>query len=143
MSPKGQYERPNRKVSPHPGRIPVGSRDRLKFEEREGYHRRVVNDVDGRIEMFKQAGYELVTTPTAGAELQAGDASQIGSVVRKPVGGGVDGVLMEIPKEWYEEDQAAKEQRRLLKETSLLSEAPQVSEKDSIKITRPGGVTIE
>jgi hypothetical protein len=144
MSPRGQYERPDRSKSPHKKRIPIGTRDKLNFEQREGFVRRVVNDVDGRVAMFEDAGYEQVRAPTEGAPLEAGDASQLGSVVRKPVGGGVEGVLMEIPKEWYEEDQAAKEARRALKETSLLSEATDLASNEGIKINRPrSGVMIE
>lgn len=144
MSPRGQYDRTDRSKSARPQRTPIHSRNRLDFEQREGFVRRVVNDVDGRLKMFEEAGYEQVMTPTAGAPLEAGDASQLGSVVRKPVGGGVEGVLMEIPREWYEEDQAAKEAKRTFKETSLLSEAKDLASDEGVKIKRPGtGVMIE
>jgi len=147
MSPRGQYERPNRNspLKERPKRRNFGvAGGKLNFEERPGYQRRVVNDVDGRVAELEEYGYEVVRKPAEAGEQSAGDASKLGSVVRKPVGGGVEGVLMEIPKEWYEEDQAAKEARRLSKEQSLLSEATDLSPGEGIKIKRPeSGVMIE
>ena len=116
---------------------------KLNFEERAGYVRRVVNSVDGRVQDFEADGWEVVRKPAEAGELQAGESTQLGSVVRKPVGGGIEGVLMEIPKEWYEEDQHQKELMRQSKESSLLSEAPELSGRDEISIKRGGRVTIE
>lgn len=106
-----------------PKRTPVGQRNILTTDQRPGYVRRWVNDVDGRLAMFEEAGYEAVRTPTQVGDPAAGNASQVGSVVRKPVGGGVDAVLMEIPVEYYDEDQAAKEQHLKAGEGGLLGEA--------------------
>lgn len=117
---------------------------KLAFDERKGYQRRVVNDHNGRVDDMVADGWEIVRNPVVGSEQQAGDASQLGSVVRKPVGGGIEGVLMEIPREWYEEDKAEKEKKRLAREESLLSEAPELSDREGISINRPrSGVTIE
>jgi hypothetical protein len=138
MSPKGVYERPDRSISPHKKRVPVGTRNKLTAPEREGFVRRFVNDTDGRLPMFEDAGYTPVRVPTQVGDPAAGNASQVGSVVRKPVGGGVDAVLMEIPKEWYDEDQLAKEQRLKEKEQSLLKEAVAAgAEGEGIRIQRP------
>jgi hypothetical protein len=90
-------------------RVPIGTRNVLKFSKRPGYVRRVVNDVDDRIQRFKDAGYEIVHGDETGGDPIAGAASKMGSAVNKPVGGGVTGVLMEIPEEYYHEDQAAKQ----------------------------------
>jgi hypothetical protein len=123
MSPRGiPNNRPEGRAN-RPTRTPIGTRNKLTAPPREGYVRRFVNDVDGRIQMFEDAGYEAVRAPTQVGDPMAGDSSQLGSVVRKPVGGGVDAVLMEIPKEWYDEDQLAKEHRLKEKEKALLSEA--------------------
>lgn len=115
--------RPDRSQSPRVKRIPISARNKLVAEGREGFHRRWVNDVPGRLEQFEQAGYVQVTDPTKVGDPRAADASQLGSVVRKPVGGGIDAVLMEIPEEFYREDQDAKEHALKQKERSLLSEA--------------------
>ena len=92
-------------------RISMVGRDVLRFPDRPGYVRRVVNDVsDGeRVKMFQEAGWEIVRTPGInGGDTRAGADSQLGSVVCRSVGGGIKGVLMEIPEEWYNEDQREK-----------------------------------
>lgn len=91
-------------------RVPLGRRNVLQYPEREGYMRRVVNDTDDRIMQFQEAGWEVVkNSDLPSGDPRAGDASQQGMPVSKPVGGGVKGVLMEIPEEWFNEDQQAKQ----------------------------------
>lgn len=70
---------------------------------------RVVNDVDDRVALFKEMGWTVVDNDkvTVGERKVTTD-SKLGSVVSHSVGGGVKGVLMEIPKELFEEDQKAK-----------------------------------
>ena len=94
-------------------RVPVGSRNRLEvIGKSPEYVYRIVNDVDDRIDRFKAAGYEVVHTSEARLSSQrVGTGSEKGSVAEMPVGNGVNGVLMKIPKEWYDEDQAAKAAR--------------------------------
>jgi hypothetical protein len=95
-----------------PKRIPLGTRNVLKYPKRPGYVRRVVNDVEDRIQRFKDAGYEIVQKKDLpSGDSRAGDASQMGMPVSKSVGNGVKAVLMEIPEEWYEEDQKAKQDK--------------------------------
>lgn len=107
-----------------PKRTPIGRRNVLTVNERDPqFTYRWVNDEDGRLGVFEEAGYTAVREPTSVGDPKAGDASQLGSVVRKPVGGGKSAVLMKIPKEFYSEDQAAKEARIAEKEKSLLEEA--------------------
>mgnify|MGYP000385491313 CR=1 FL=1 len=94
-------------------RVPVGSRNRLEvIGKSPDYVYRIVNDVDDRVELFKAAGYEVVSISEARmASQRVGQGTPTGSVAEMPVGNGVNGVLMKIPKEWYEEDQAAKAAR--------------------------------
>jgi len=71
---------------------------------------RFVNDIGDRVESFRQAGYE----PVPAADVRIGDkrvgaASSEGSIAQASVGGGTKAVLMAIPKEWYDEDQEAKQ----------------------------------
>jgi hypothetical protein len=74
---------------------------------------RFVSDrkVDGsRILMFKNAGYEFVKYDE---DLGIGSdgiyhTENVGSIVRLPDGGEQYLYLMRVPKEWYDEDQAAK-----------------------------------
>lgn len=126
------------RVRNRPQRTPIGRRNVLTAEQRPGYVRRWVNDEDGRIAMFQEAGYEPVKTPTEVGDPMAGNASQLGSVVRKPVGGGKTAVLMEIPEEFYLEDQAAKEAHLKAKEGALLDEVKgEGFYGDGVRISRP------
>lgn len=108
------------KAKKRPKRVPLGTRNVLKYPERKGYIRRVVNDVEDRIQRFKQAGYEIVQKKDLpSGDPRAGDASQMGMPVSKNVGNGVKGVLMEIPEEWYIEDQKAKQDKLLAQEAAM------------------------
>lgn len=94
-----------------PKRIPVGSRNRLDVIGKDpNFVYRIVNDVDDRIERFKQAGYELVDVNEARLSSQrVGAGTPEGTMASMPVGMGTTGYLMKIPKDWYEEDQKTKQ----------------------------------
>ena len=100
-------------------RIPIGQRNRLTAPKRPGYVRRFVNTTPGRVQMFEDAGYQLVTDQTYDPEnpgvVKIGDrtsgATPMGSAVVEDVGGGQQAVLMEIREDWYNEDQAKKARR--------------------------------
>ena len=111
--------RPNRAAK---RRTPIGRRNVLKAEEREGYKRRFVNDTDGRVQTFLEAGYTIVSDGTQTGDANVGDASRLGSNSGKPVGGGTNAVLMEIKEDWYKEDQDAKQAHIKDKEAGLLND---------------------
>jgi len=96
-----------------PKRTPLGARNRLSFqiseEDRKNYSYRVINDQDDRLARAQEAGYEFVQSEQSLGDLRVAEASTLGANVAKPVGNGVTGYLMRIKKEWYDEDQAAKE----------------------------------
>ena len=94
-------------------RIPIGRRDKLVFEERPGYVRRVVSDINKgqRVKMFQEAGWTIVQGHDVGGTEGAGSGTQVGSNVSQSVGGGITGILMEIPERYYKEDQKAKHDR--------------------------------
>lgn len=101
-----------------PTRTPLGARNRLTFKGLDpAFNYRVINDQDDRLARAQEAGYEFVESSEKLGDPRVAEASAIGSAVSKPVGGGVTGYLMRIPKEFYDEDQAAKEAR--IKETEL------------------------
>ena len=106
-----------------PKRTPIGTRSILKAPERKGFKRRFVNDEPGRIQAFLDAGYVIVDQETQMGDKNVGQASQVGSVAQKPVGGGMNAVLMEIPEDYYREDQAAKETRIKDLEQGMLNDA--------------------
>ncbi len=74
------------------------------------FHYRYVNDTGARIQMFKEAGYEMVTdTELSVGDSRVFDASDLGSNKRVTSNDGTVSYLMRIKKEWHEEDQAAKQ----------------------------------
>jgi hypothetical protein len=95
-----------------PTRTPLGARNRLTFDNRDpAYVYRVINDVDDRIERAKAAGYEHVDSDGSLGDERAGEAKKLTRRVKKPVGNGINGYLMRIKREWYDEDQAEKHRR--------------------------------
>jgi len=98
----------------HRARLDLSDAERKSFVER-GMVPRFINDQDGRIERALAGGYQFVKDEHAlslgqGA-LHKGN-SDLGSRVSKVVSRGepvIRAYLMEIPKEFYDEDQSAKE----------------------------------
>jgi hypothetical protein len=103
-APSATEARPQRRE-----RIPVsGPRDILTVAEKDpNYVYRWVKDLPGRIQRFRDAGYEIVNHETQVGQRTVDSASRLGTAVTR-----LDGtntlVLMRIPKEWYDEDQTAK-----------------------------------
>lgn len=92
-------------------RTPVGRRNILTVQGRDpNYHYRIVNDIDDRVAEFQEAGYEIVSREA----VQVGDkrvnnASSLGSNKHISVGQGTKAFVMRIRKDWFDEDQAAKQ----------------------------------
>jgi len=83
-------------------RRPLGKRNaKLAAPPREGYYRRYINDVPGRIESALAGGYTFVQD-SAGRNWER-------TVDRNDKGGGLTGFLMEIPLELWSADQEAKQ----------------------------------
>lgn len=80
-----------------PSRKPFGSMSfKLDYPQREGFHRHWFNDVPGRVDRAKEAGYEHV---------KGSDQRNVSRIVGTAEGGGaLTAFLMEIPEEWYKED---------------------------------------
>ena len=88
-----------------PMRRPMGYGNRLSADKREGFYRRIFNDKDDRIPDAEKVGYCAVHVDEATAyrgTTMLKDGEQKGTVWRKNVGMGVEGVLMEIPQEEYD-----------------------------------------
>lgn len=94
-----------RRVIAEATRKPFGTQvQRGSYPRREGYHRRWFNDDSkGRLERALEAGYKFVLDPKTKEKVKqpAGVAEAGGIMLR---------YLMEIPQEWYDADQAAKQQ---------------------------------
>lgn len=102
-----------------PKRTPIGTKNVLTYPKKEGYVRRVVNDEEGRINQFEGAGYSVVREHLDAGDPKAGKASQVGSAVHPHVGGGKKAVLMEIRKDWHDEDQKTKQNQILMDENDM------------------------
>lgn len=91
-------------------RTPVGGhRDITAVKDTpDGYVDRWVNDIPGRIDKFKQAGYELVESASVGDSSVDGTHNESGNVSRD-MGKGITAYLMRQRKDYYLEDQDAKQ----------------------------------
>lgn len=102
--------------SERPTRVPVGQRNRINVRNRDpNYHYRLVNvnlesDPD-RVQRFLDGGYEIVEKDKAGpiGDSKVDNPSALGSAGLVSVGQGTKAILMRIRKEWYKEDQDAKQ----------------------------------
>lgn len=95
-------------------RTPLYAQKKVGIKERPGYERRLVNETAGRVDRFKAAGWDFVqgdNESTSDNRLQKDE--KYGNKVRPLVNTRRDApcthaVWMEIPIEYYNEDQAAK-----------------------------------
>ena len=106
-------------------RIPVGgTRDVLSLSNKDpNYAYRWVNDVPGRIQRFQEGGWEIVNHEGEVGSNAVDRGSRLGSAVTKMVGGNMTAVAMRIPKEWFDEDQAAKQSNVDAIEKSMRADA--------------------
>lgn len=101
---------PEREPRGRAQRVPLGiQRLKLQSSQRPGFVRRWVNDDGARIQMAQQGGYEFVRKDGKATTTDAGEAvSQIGG---KSEGGVPMRIyLMEIREDWYQDDQATKQE---------------------------------
>lgn len=92
-----------------PVRTPITKRNRLTVKNTDpNYHYRIVNSIDDRVEQFLEQGYEIDPQSQVG-DKQVDVPSPLGSAKQISVGGGTRAVVMRIPKDYFKEDQAAKQ----------------------------------
>jgi len=102
-------------------RVPMHQRQPLSVSGRDpNFEYRVVNDIPGRVDRFKLAGWVPDDKTDVGDNI-AGRASSMGSTTSAPVGKGTNGIVMKIPKELYNEDQMAKQRKVDESEEAMLS----------------------
>jgi len=127
-------------------RVPLGTaKSRLNFKPRKGYVRRVINDVEGRLQIAQEGGYQFVSDPTInlGTTDITNENCDLGSRVSRVVNpsSGTKGYLMEIKEEFYKEDQAMK--ARAIKETEDMMRRGAHADVDGRYVPKNGGLTIE
>jgi len=128
-------------ASARPKRIAVGLRPKLALIGKDpNYEYRIVNDTPGRISMFKQSGWELVSNEEVDTgNYRAEEASELGSLAYYIVDGGTGqkAYVMKIRKEWYDEFMQEHEQEVLATEESLRPNSND-GEYGSVRIDRSG-----
>lgn len=91
-------------------RTPIGVRNRMGASNKDpNYEYRFVTDKDGRVEQMQEYGWELAVGNENVGVSRLSVPSAEGSVKSVHVGNGDKAILMRIPKEYYEEDQRAKQ----------------------------------
>ena len=119
-------------------RTPLGTQGPLYIAERyrdPNYVERIVNEKPGRIDMFMNAGYEMVCVSEGRVvgDPHCGKGTKVGTPVRIHTGGDEYGYLMRIKKEWYEEDQEAKKKKRMDIEQDLTQQTKEEGRYGEIK----------
>lgn len=113
-----------------------GTRNVLNISGKEpGFVYRVVNDVGDRIEQLKAIGYEIVEDNN----VQVGDRrianpTKEGSPVKVSVGGGIQGYVMRIKQDWYDEDKAKKDAHVDNIEKGLVRDAKEQTDYGKIQV---------
>lgn len=104
-------ERIVQRAQNRPKRTPLGQRNRLTFTGAQdpNYVYRVINDQGDRLQQALDGGYEFVASDEKLGDNRVAEGSALDSRVSKPVGNGVRGFLMRIPKDFYAEDQKTKQ----------------------------------
>ena len=98
---------------------------------------RIVNDDGDRVAQFEERGYEVVTDKSIKVgDRRIANPTQEGTPVQVSVGGGVKGVVMRIRKDWYDEDQSAKQATVDEQERAMRKEAASASDYGSLKVSR-------
>lgn len=110
----------NKQTANKPKRVPVsGLRDIMTVTNQDpAFVYRWVQDTGeagGKVLKYKRGGYDFARTDSGETHTVGDDAvyrsESNGSIIRLPTGGGQYSYLMRIPREYYEEDQAAKNEK--------------------------------
>lgn len=124
-------------ASARPRRTPLEARNRLSIKNKEpGFTYRIVNDVDDRVELLKERGYDVCTTEQIGAigNKRVDNTASVGSVAHFSVGQGTKAVVMRIPDDWHKEDQDIKQQEVDAMEATMKGDARKAADFGKLQI---------
>lgn len=131
-------------MSGHRSKLQLSESDRKALDE-AGFVPRWVNDVDGRVEQALAGGYVYVEPEEAKSvgqmALHEGNSDlngRVSKIVSKGGGQPIRAYLMKIKKEFYDEDQAAKQARNDEIEDALRNGQPGGADTSSQYIPREG-----
>jgi hypothetical protein len=108
MATEKLVKAPERRVK----RAPVEGKNRLTVKNKDpNYVYRYVNDTEDRISDFLERGWEFATEESARVgDTRVDETSKLGTARAISVGGGTKAYLLRMKKEWYDEDQLAKQE---------------------------------
>lgn len=107
MTKENLVKAPERRVK----RDPMLGTGKLRVKGKDpAFEYRIVNDTDDRVFELGELGY----VPETSEDVRVGSSSleeskRLGTVRQISVGGGTKAILMKQRKDWYDEDQAAKQ----------------------------------
>jgi len=108
MTKENLVKAPERRVRRTP--VTGGSKLRVKGKD-SNYEYRIVNDIDDRVHDFIEMDWEIDSDENIRVgSSQVDQTSKLGKVRQLSVGGGFKAVLMRKRKDWYDEDQLAKQE---------------------------------
>ncbi len=114
-----------------------GGGNRLRVTGKDpNYEYRIVNITEDRIEDLREYGYEIDTDESVrvgGSRVD--DNSALGRVREISVGAGAKAVLMRKRKDWFDEDQEAKQERVKQLEAAMRPD-PNEGQTGSVQLTR-------
>ena len=125
-------------------RVPFGGRrQRLKTEQRTGFVRRWFNDTEDRIQRALDAGYTFVKDDVSVGQGQIGEENtdmngSVSKIVSKGGGEPVRAYLMEIPENFYLQDQAEKEKINRMVDDAIRAGTPSGANVEHGYIPRDG-----
>lgn len=106
-------------------RTSIGTRNVLTVSGKDpDFEYRVVNDTGDRIAEFMDRDWEVVTASSVRiGDKRVGNPAAEGTAAQANLGRGMKGYVMKIPKEFYEQDQAAKQAEVMKTEQATKLEA--------------------
>ena len=108
MATEKLVKTPERRVK----RNPVEGRNRLAVKGKDpNYDYRIVNDTDDRVNDMLDQDWEIdLSEDIRVGDGRIDDIGRLGKARILSVGGGTKAIIMRKRKDWYEEDQAAKQE---------------------------------
>lgn len=119
-------------------RTPInGVRNVLTVQGKDpAYEYRIVNDEGDRVAQFEAQGYEIVSDSTVKVgDRRVANPTKEGAAVQISVGGGMKAYVMRIKKEFYAEDQAAKQAQVNEQEAAMKRDAKNAADYGKLEIT--------
>jgi hypothetical protein len=113
-----------------------GTRNVLTVSGKEpGFEYRIVNDDGDRISQFEERGYEIVKDQNIKVgDRRIANPTKEGSPIQVSVGGGTKAFVMRVPKEFFDEDRAAKDKHIDDLERGTLKEARESADYGKVSV---------